>query len=304
MKPTTINSKVKPRPLWQDYLELCKPKVVLLMIITSIVGMCLATKGAPSLALLFWANIGIALVASAAACVNHVADQRVDRVMLRTSQRPIVKGKINTRASLIFAVSLCVLGLLILFVKVNALTAILSVCSLVGYAGIYTFFLKNATSQNIVIGGLAGASPPLLGWCAVTGHISAAPLILVLIIFVWTPPHFWALAIYRFDDYKKAKTPMLPVTHGIPHTKLQILLYSVLLFGVTLLPFAIDMASWVYLILAIALNGRFLYYAIRLYRSDDLNIARAMFRFSIAYLFYLFVALLIDHYLPMVSALF
>ena len=291
------------RPLWREYLELCKPKVVLLMLITTIVGMCLATRGLVPLAILFWGNLGVALVAGAAAVVNHVADQHVDALMRRTHQRPIVQGKISTRASIVFSFLLCVIGMAILIIQVNLLTALLSFGSLVGYAGIYTFYLKHATSQNIVIGGLAGASPPLLGWCAVTNEISAAALLLVLIIFVWTPPHFWALAIYRIEDYKKAKTPMLPITHGIAHTKLQILLYTLLLFAVTLLPFVIDMSSWFYLVCAVLLNSRFLYYAIKLKRSDDPIVARNMFRYSIIYLLYLFCALLIDHYMHFIRAL-
>lgn len=304
MREKTLNLRQKTTSRWRDYLELCKPKVVVLMLVTAMVGMCLAIKGPVPWHVLLWGNIGIAFVAGAAAVVNHVADQHQDIIMRRTQQRPIVQGKISPRASLLFSFILCITGMSILILFINVLTAVLSFSALVGYAGIYTFYLKHATPQNIVIGGLAGAAPPLLGWCAVTNQINAGALLLVLIIFVWTPPHFWALAIYRVDDYKKAKTPMLPITHGIAYTKRHILLYTWLLFAACLLPFIINMSSWFYLCAAVLLNGRFLYYAITLRRTDDPLVARAMFRYSIVFLLYLFCALLIDHYMPFILAIF
>lgn len=278
------------------YLELCKPRVVLLMILTSVVGMCLAPIE-PSLQILFLGNIGIALVASAAAVMNHIADEHIDKLMRRTQHRPIVQGKISVQQSLFFASALCTIGLLILFVFINSLTAILTFLSLIGYAIFYTLYLKHATPQNIVIGGIAGAAPPLLGWTAVMGHVSAEALLLVLIIYVWTPPHFWALAIYRLEDYAKANIPMLPHTHGVPFTKLHILLYTALLTCVTTMPFVIHMSGWVYLLGATFANGIFLYYAIQLYRKDDKSIAIKTFWYSIYYLGIIFTLLLIDHYL-------
>lgn len=280
----------------RDYWILCKPRVVMLMILTSMVGMCLAPTNPFSWTLFFIANAGIALVACSAAAVNHLVDQHIDRMMQRTKNRPIAQGKVTTKNAIIFAAILCVAGMFLLMQFVNTLTAVLTFLTLVGYAGIYTLYLKHATPQNIVIGGLAGAAPPLLGWVAMTGHIDPGAIVLLLIIFVWTPPHFWALAIYRVDDYSKADVPMLPVTHGIRFTKINIVLYTVLLFGVTLLPFAIGMSGWIYLVAALLLGARFLQWTIRLLRSDDAQIAMTVFRFSIVYLMLLFAALIIDHF--------
>ncbi len=280
----------------RDYLELCKPRVVALMILTSVVGMCLASAGPIPWRVFIFANLGIALAAGSAAAINHLADYHIDKIMARTHDRPLPTGKIAPRQVLVFASILCVIAMGILTYFANTLTAILTFSSMIAYAGIYTYYLKHATSQNIVIGGIAGATPPLLGWVAVTGHITAMPLILTLIIFVWTPPHFWALAIARVDDYAKAKIPMLPITHGIHHTKISIIFYTIILFMTTLLPFAMQSGGWIYLIAAIALNVRFLQWVIRLYRTNSKAIAMKTFKFSIAYLMYLFIALLADHY--------
>ncbi len=282
---------------WRDYLELCKPRVVLLMILTSMVGMALVPAQYFSWPIFFIANIGIVLVAFGAAVVNHIVDRHIDCLMRRTEKRPIVQGKVSTKNAIIFSAVLSIIGITILIKYVNGLTATLTFLSLVGYAGIYTFYLKHATSQNIVIGGLAGATPPLLGWVAMTGHIDLNAIWLVLIIFVWTPPHFWALAIYRVEDYAKADVPMLPVTHGIPYTKLNILIYTIILFFVTLLPFFTHLFGWIYLIAAIILNARFIHWAIRLLRTDDPRVGFDMFRYSIIYLMLLFVAMLADRFI-------
>lgn len=279
-----------------DYLELCKPRVVMLMILTSIVGMCLATSKSVPLIPLIFGNLGIALVSCAAAALNHVADQHIDKLMGRTQNRPIVQGKITTKNSILFASTMCISGMLILFFLINSLTAILTFLSLIGYAFCYTLYLKHATPQNIVIGGIAGAAPPLLGWTAVTGSISPEALLLVLIIYIWTPPHFWALAIYRFEDYAKAKIPMLPHTHGIKYTKLNILLYTVLLICSTTLPYMIHMSGMIYFVGVMIANFIFLLYALRLYFSHDRQVAIQTFRYSIYYLGILFIFLLIDHY--------
>lgn len=283
--------------VFRDYLTLCKPRVVLLMILTSMVGMCLARPAHFSWLIFLLGNIGIALVAGAAAAVNHLVDQHIDRLMHRTKNRPIVTGNITTKNAIIFASLLCITGMVILIEYVNTLTAILTFAALVGYAGIYTGYLKHATPQNIVIGGLAGAAPPLLGWVAMTGHVGLGAIVLLLIIFVWTPPHFWALAIHRVDEYAKADVPMLPVTHGISHTKINILVYTIVLFAVTLLPFLIGMSGWIYLTAAILLGARFIYWAIRLMRTDDARIALLTFRFSITYLMLLFVAMVVDRFI-------
>jgi protoheme IX farnesyltransferase len=281
---------------WRDYLELCKPRVVLLMILTSLVGMCLAPSvGTPYAALVF-GNLGIAMVAGAAAALNHVADQHYDKLMRRTQNRPIVKGRLSNKNSFIFAITLCVAGMSILFFIVNPLTAYLTFLSLIGYAIFYTLYLKHATPQNIVIGGIAGAAPPLLGWAAVTGTIAPQALLLVLIIYVWTPPHFWALAIFRLEDYAKANIPMLPHTHSVAYTKLQILLYTILLICVTALPYAIDMSGLIYFMGVMAANAVFLYHAVRLYVTDNKQYAMRTFRYSITYLGILFLLLLVDHY--------
>lgn len=288
---------VHSRAGWRDYLELTKPRVVALMLLTSVIGMLLASGSLPSWRVLILGNLGIALVAGAAAVVNHVVDRKVDGIMSRTRHRPIVEGRIDTVTALAFAANLGLLGTIILVWQINILTAWLTLASLVGYAGVYTLFLKRATPQNIVIGGLAGAMPPLLGWTAVTGQIQANALLLVLIIFAWTPPHFWALAIHRKAEYAKAGIPMLPVTHGNRYTELHIFLYTLMLLAVSLLPFVTHMSGALYLAGALLLGVRFLAYAIDLLRRDDRRVALATFRFSITYLMGLFVFLLLDHYL-------
>ncbi len=280
----------------KDYIELCKPRVVALMILTSLVGMCLASPGLIPWKILLFGNLGIALAAGSAAAINHLADYHIDKLMARTHERPMPSGKIAPLQALLFAGILCLLAITMLSYFINTLTAVLTFLSMIAYAGIYTYYLKHATSQNIVIGGIAGATPPLLGWVAVTGHIATMPLILTLIIFVWTPPHFWALAIARIDDYAKAKIPMLPNTHGIHHTKISIIFYTILLFTATLLPFAIHSCGWIYLVATLLLNIRFMQWVIRLYRTDSKAIAMQTFKYSIAYLMYFFLALLLDHY--------
>ena len=281
----------------RDYIELCKPRVVALMLLTVIVGMFLATPGLIPISTVFASLLGIGLCASSAAAINHIVDKRIDALMARTKKRPVAHGRVSVIDALWFALIIGISGLVLLVYFVNSLTALLTFITLIGYAGIYTGYLKRATPQNIVIGGLAGAAPPLLGWTAVSNQLDPQALLLVLIIFTWTPPHFWALAIYRFDDYKHAEIPMLPVTHGIMHTKLDILLYTILLVVVTLLPFIVKMSGLFYLVGAILLGLRFLYWAILLYRSEDRTDAMRTFRFSIVYLMLLFVFLLIDHYL-------
>ncbi|MCX7118160.1 MAG: heme o synthase [Legionellales bacterium] len=280
-----------------DYIELCKPRVVALMLLTVLVGMFLATPGGISISLICASLLGIGLCAGSAAAVNHMVDRRIDAIMSRTQKRPIAHGRISMHEAFWFALTLGVVGLLVLVYFVNTLTAVLTFITLIGYAGIYTGYLKRATPQNIVIGGLAGAAPPLLGWTAVANQLDPHALLLVLIIFTWTPPHFWALAIYRFEDYQHAEITMLPVTHGIRFTKLNVLLYTILLWVVSVLPFVVRMSGWLYLVAAMLLNGRFLYWAIALYRTDEPRVAMSTFRFSIVYLMSLFVFLLIDHYL-------
>ncbi len=282
---------------WRDYLELTKPKVVLLMLITSLVGMFLATRAGVPWTVLLFGNLGIGLCAGAAAAVNHVVDRRIDSIMARTHKRPVTTGRVSVPAALGFALLLAVAGMALLLAFTNELAAWLTLASLLGYAVLYTGFLKRATPQNIVIGGLAGAAPPLLGWVAVTGHVSAEPLLLVLIIFAWTPPHFWALAIHRKAEYAKADIPMLPVTHGEHYTKVHILLYTAAMLAVTLLPYAIHMSGPLYLGAALILGGRFMFWAWVLYRDSRPHAAINTFKYSIWYLFLLFIALLADHYL-------
>ncbi|MDP3977899.1 MAG: heme o synthase [Pseudomonas sp.] len=282
---------------WRDYLELTKPKVVVLMLITSLVGMFLATRAGVPWTVLIFGNLGIGLCAGGAAAVNHVVDRRIDSIMARTHKRPLAEGRVTPLAALSFALLLAVAGLSLLLVFTNELAAWLTLASLLGYAVIYTGFLKRATPQNIVIGGLAGAAPPLLGWVAVTGELTAEPLLLVLIIFAWTPPHFWALAIHRKAEYAKANIPMLPVTHGEHYTKVHILLYTLVMFAVSLLPYAIHMSGLLYLVCAIGLGARFLHWAWVLYRDSKPHAAINTFKYSIWYLFLLFIALLVDHYL-------
>ena len=284
-------------PAWSQYYNLTKPKVVFLIVFTAMVGMLLAADGAVSLNIFVFGLLGIGLAAASGAAINHVVDEHIDRIMERTRDRPLASGKLTQKAALIFALSIGVLGILMLVLFVNLLTAILTFFSLVGYALIYTMYLKRATPQNIVLGGAAGAAPPLLGWTAVTGQVETEALLLFLIIFIWTPPHFWALAIRRREEYAKADIPMLPVTHGVDFTKIQILLYTILLFVVTLMPFIVQMSGLIYLAGAISLGIGFMYYAIKLYRDKEPNvIAMKTFGYSIFYLSLLFAFLLVDHY--------
>ena len=290
-----MNSTTHPSASWRDYYQLCKPNVVLLMLLTAVIGMFMATPGWVPWHVLLYGNIGIGLCAASAAVVNHIVDQHVDSVMTRTQKRPIAQGRIsNTQASL-FALLLGVIGMTLLITQINALTAWLTLASLIGYAVIYTLYLKRATPQNIVIGGLAGAAPPLLGWTAVTNEISGHALLLVLIIFAWTPPHFWALAIHRRADYAKVDIPMLPVTHGTRYTALHTLLYTLILFAVTLLPFVTGMSGTLYLVVACLLNVVFIYWAVEIMRGNQ-RAPMAAFKYSIVYLILLFAAMLIDHY--------
>jgi protoheme IX farnesyltransferase len=293
----TLAREQQAHTSWRDYLELTKPRVVVLMLITSLVGMFLATRAGVAWQVLIFGNLGIGLCAGAAAAVNHVVDRRIDSIMARTHKRPVTSGRVSPSAAIGFALLLAVAGMALLLTFTNELAAWLTLASLLGYAVLYTGFLKRATPQNIVIGGLAGAAPPLLGWVAVTGHISAEPLLLVLIIFAWTPPHFWALAIHRKEEYAKADIPMLPVTHGEHYTKVHILLYTLVMFAVTLLPYAIHMSGLLYLACAVLLGGRFLHWAVVLYRDSKPHAAINTFKYSIWYLFALFIALLVDHYL-------
>ena len=294
-----VSDAIRPRsrvPGWRDLLELTKPKVVALMLLTSVIGMLLATPGVPSWWILLFGNLGIGLLAGSAAVVNHVVDQKIDTVMARTRRRPVATGRIAPFDAIVFATLLACAGMAVLMMLVNHLTAWLTLASLVGYAGVYTLFLKRATPQNITIGGLAGAMPPLLGWTAVTGQVEGHALLLVLIIFAWTPPHFWALAIHRKEEYARAGIPMLPVTHGNRYTELHILLYTLMLLAASLLPFVTGMSGGIYLLGALALGLRFVWYAIRLLRGDDRRVALNTFKYSITYLMALFVVLLVDHF--------
>ena len=291
------------RATWRDYKELTKPNVVLLMILTSVIGMFMAVPGMVPLNALILGNLGIALCAGAAAAVNHLVDQKVDQHMARTRNRPVAQGRVNNRDAALFALVMGVAGMSILLIWVNALTAWLTLASLVGYAFVYTMFLKRATPQNIVIGGLAGAAPPLLGWVAVTGQVDGHALLLVLIIFAWTPPHFWALAIHRREEYAAVDIPMLPVTHGVAFTKLHILLYTVLMFLITLLPYATRLSGPLYLLGAVVLGIGFLYWAVELLRDKNPNAPMETFKYSIIYLGALFLIMLVDHYLFPVASL-
>ena len=282
---------------WRDYLEMCKPRVVLLMLICSVAGMFLATSSVVPLDVLIYGNIGIALVAGSAAVVNHIADAHIDSRMARTQSRPVATGRVSNRDAIIFSAVTGIIGLGMLWFLINPLTAWLNFASWVGYGLIYTFFLKRATPQNIVIGGLFGAAPPLFGWTAVTNSIDPGGLLLVLIIFVWTPPHFWALALERKDEYAEVGMPMLPVTHGEAYTRLHILLYTILLVLCTILPYLIGMSGPLYLAGALALGGGFLYWAIVLMRNNNPRAPMETFRYSIVYLGALFLVLLLDHYL-------
>ena len=280
----------------RNFLALTKPRVVSLIVFCAVIGMFLATPDLPRAGVVFFATVGIALVAGAAAAINCLVEQKIDARMARTRRRPLPSGELTSAQTLVFASLLGGIGLLLLYRYVNPLTMWLTLATFVGYAVIYTVVLKPATPQNIVIGGASGAMPPVLGWAAVTGDVAAEPLILFLIIFLWTPPHFWSLALYRTKDYAQAGLPMLPVTHGARYTKLMILLYTCALVAVTLLPFAIRMSGVLYLVAALALGGAFLAYAIGLYRNYSDALSRATFKYSIFYLAALFSALLVDHY--------
>jgi protoheme IX farnesyltransferase len=282
---------------WRDFYEMCKPRVVMLMILTSLVGMFLAVPGMVPLDVLIYGNLGIALVAGSGAVVNHLIDYKVDSVMKRTHNRPIPQGRVDPKQAAMFAAAIGIVGMLILLFLVNPLSAWLTLASFIGYAFIYTGYLKRATPQNIVIGGLSGAMPPLLGWAAVTGTIEPGALILVLIIFAWTPPHFWALAIHRKEEYAKTGIPMLPVTHGEHITKIHIILYTVLMFLITLLPYLTGMSGPLYLLAAVVLGLGFLAWSLLLMFKPKASTAMDTFRYSIVYLMVLFVVLLVDHYL-------
>lgn len=284
------------RLLAREFFELTKPRVVALIVFTAIVGMFLSTPGFLPLGAFVWGTLGIALAAASAAAFNHILDRKADAEMARTRARPLPTGQLSTGEAFVFAIILSALSMLVLGFGTNVLTAVLTFASIVGYSVIYTLYLKRATPQNIVIGGAAGAAPPVLGWAAITGAVTADALLLFLIIFVWTPPHFWALALYRREEYAKVSIPMLPVTHGVEFTRLHILLYTVLLVAVTLLPFATRMSGWLYLIGVVALNLGFLRYAWRLYRGYSDELARRTFRYSVHYLSLLFALLLLDHY--------
>lgn len=282
------------------YLELCKPKVVQLIVFTAIVGMILAVPGWPPFKEFLAGTLGIALAASSAAAINHLLDQRIDAVMARTRNRPLPSGQLGVNQVLVFAGVLALLSMTILVLWTNTLTAVLTFFSLIGYAVIYTVWLKRATPQNIVIGGAAGAAPPVLGWTAVTGVVDHNALILFLIIYVWTPPHFWALAIHRRKDYAAVDIPMLPVTHGVRFTRWHIFFYTILLVIVTTMPFLTGMSSLFYLAGVTVLNIGFLWYAFRLLRENDERLPMQTFGYSIIYLMVLFAFLLIDHYLKMI----
>jgi heme o synthase len=284
------------RPRWRDYLELTKPKVSLLIVFTAIVGMILASPGMVPLPALVFGTLGIAMASGSAAALNHILDRRIDTRMARTRRRPLATGSLRTRQALIFACVLCVGSMVVLWLSAGGLCALLTFASLIGYAVIYTVWLKHATPQNIVIGGAAGAAPPLLGWVAVTHSIDAQALALFLIIFTWTPPHFWSLAIARRDEYAKAGIPMLPVTHGIAYTRRQILFYTIQLVFCTLIPVAIGMSGWTYLVAALVLDARFLYLTLALHRGNRPDLPIRTFRFSITYLMALFGAFIADHY--------
>ena len=293
-----MNTTAETYTDWRDYYELTKPRVVMLIVFTAIVGMFVSVPGWPGTVPLIFGTLGIGLAASSAAVFNHVLDARIDIQMMRTRGRPLPQGKLTEKSALGFATILCIVSMIVLVFLVNPLTAILTFTSLIGYAVVYTVWLKRATPQNIVIGGAAGAAPPILGWTAVTNEVEAGALLMFLIVFVWTPPHFWALAIARKEEYAKFDIPMLPVTHGEAYTRLNILLYTILLVLVTILPYLIGMSGVIYLVVTLVLDAFFLYYAVQMYRMpEDMELPMKTFRFSISYLGFLFCALLVDHYL-------
>ncbi|XUO88810.1 heme o synthase [Halomonas sp. KM072] len=298
MRYATLDSTL-PAVRWgvlKELVLLCKLNVVVVMLVCTAVGMALSTPGVPPLKAVIYGLLGVGLASSGAAVFNHIIDRHLDAVMTRTSRRPLAAHRLPVWGAVLWAVGLSVAGIGLLAWQVNTLVAALTLASLVGYAVLYTAYLKRATPQNIVIGGVAGASPPLLGWVAVTGSVSAEPLLLMLIIFVWTPPHFWSLAIHKRDDYARAGIPMLPVTHGVVFTQLQIWLYSWLTVAASLLPVVVGMSGWVYLVIAVALNARFIYWSWRVWKGDDQEAPLLAFWFSIRYLLGLFGALLLDHY--------
>lgn len=296
-----MNETLSYRPTLSAYFELCKPRAVALMALTAFVAMLLAVPSNTAIPwpLVFYSILGISLTAAAGASINHLIERRIDATMSRTKDRPIPSGRIQLPQAIIFASCLTAISMVIMFTLVNKTAALLSLLTLVGYAGVYTFILKQATPQNIVIGGLAGAMPPLLGWSSVTGTIDSGALLLVAIIFTWTPPHFWALAIHRYKEYKEAGLPMMPITHGIAFTKINIVLYTLLMIIITYLAFAIHRFGWIYFIGVTMINMRFLYYAISLYRCNDSKYALTTFRFSIVYLALLFSIMVIDHYIAL-----
>ncbi len=301
----TTTSQLTPSTLsqttWRDYYDITKPRVVALLVLTALVGMSLSVPGAIPWQILIPSMLGIGLLSSAAAAINHIVDERIDSEMGRTYNRPLPNGRLTSKKAIIFAVSIAVIGFVVLYGLVNPLTAWLTLSGLVGYSFVYTMYLKRATPQNITIGGLAGAIPPLLGWTSMTNEVHAHALLLVLIVFTWTPPHFWALAIHRKDEYAKVNIPMMPVTHGVDFTKTQILLYTVLLFIVGLLPYLVGMSNWLYLIGAVTLNLGFFMYAWKLKFNAEESTAMDTFKFSIVHLMALFVILLVDHYVLPVS---
>ncbi|MDH5633409.1 MAG: heme o synthase [Gammaproteobacteria bacterium] len=285
-----------PLRMAREFFQLTKPGVVALIVFTAVVGMFLSTPGAVPLSVLIIASLGIGMAAGSAAAINHVLDQKADAIMARTRHRPLPRGELSSAEAIVFAIVLGAIAMTILAVWINHLTAWLTFFSLIGYSVIYTVYLKRETPQNIVIGGAAGAAPPVLGWASVTGEVTGDALLLFLIIFLWTPPHFWALALYRVKEYERANIPMLPVTHGSKFTRLQILLYTILLAAITLMPFATGMAGTLYLVGVTVLNAIFLYSAIALYRTYSDELAKKTFKYSIHYLSLIFALLLVDHY--------
>ena len=294
---TDISTIITVKPSWRDFVEMCKPRVVLLMLLCTTVGMFLATTGMVPWRILILGNLGVALVASSAAALNHILDSNIDAKMTRTENRPLAQGRVSNSQGVLFVGLTGIVGIGILTIYINPLTAWLNLASWFGYGIIYSIYLKRATPQNIVIGGLFGAAPPLFGWTAVTGSIDGGGLLLVLIIFAWTPPHFWALAIDRMEEYRKVNIPMLPVTHGERYTKFHILLYTIVLIITSVLPFVIGMSNVLYLLSAIALGIGFLYWALVMILSDNERAPSETFRYSIIYLMALFLALLVDHYM-------
>lgn len=292
----TVETRIE-KASWRDYLELCKPRVVLLMLLCATVGMFLSVEGIVPWQILLYGNLGIALVAGSAAAVNHIVDARIDSKMARTENRPIAEGRVTAASGILFSAFIGILGMAILVVLVNPLTAWLNLASWFGYGIVYSIYLKRATPQNIVIGGLFGAAPPLFGWTAVTNSVDGGGLLLVLIIFAWTPPHFWALALERKEEYAKVGIPMLPVTHGEKSTRWHILVYTLILIAVSILPYTTGMSHVLYLLAAIGLGAGFLYWSIQLLMNKNPQAPMATFKYSIIYLMILFIFLLADHYL-------